>query len=101
MQTPLDEIPGNSTTIKLENLRKTLVRLESFLKVHMTLHENTRMAVAIFGSEKEAQKAIKITINNKQISMAPAPIYDPLTQKGFTIRAWDILLNTNKPELEF
>jgi RNA recognition motif-containing protein len=100
MQTPLDHLPGNDSTTKIRSLSQALAHLESFTSIRTATQDDTKLAVALFGSEKDALKAQKIMLSNDQeITMIPAPIFNPISAKSKTIRVWDIPLNTTKQEL--
>ena len=59
------------------------------------------MALAIFGSQEEANKATNLQINEDcMIEMRTAPTRDTNEIKSRTIRVWDIPLGTTTPELK-
>jgi RNA recognition motif-containing protein len=100
MQTPLNSLPGQNDSAKINNLKQALARLESFTTVRTTTQDNQKMAVALFVSEKDAARAQQVTLSDGQsVTMEAIPIFDPISAKSKMIRAWDIPLNTTKPEI--
>lgn len=100
MQTPLEQLPGNHQAAKIRSLSQALTHLESFTSIRTSIQDGTKMAIALFGSEKDAIKAQTVTLsNNQEITMENIPIYNPFQAKSKTIRAWDIPLNTTKQEI--
>src|SRR5436305_12614028 len=93
-------IPGQNIIQKINLLTKIHARLESFISIRSTTQQDTQIITAIFGSISDANKAKNITLeDNTTIHMQEAPVYNGITAKSKTIRAWDIPLNVTSDEV--
>jgi hypothetical protein len=85
----------------MQTLSQALSKFESFTSLKTAQQGDTKIAIAMFGSQKEAEKTETVMINdNQSVHMQPMQLINPLDAKTKSIRAWDIPLNTNTQEVQ-
>src|SRR5438552_16139473 len=91
-----EKLPGNTDSEKIRSIIQALVHLESLISIKIVQQQETKTVVAIFGAQKDAEKAKNLTLLDKStIQMGEAQMYNSAEAKYKTIRMWDIPLDTN------
>ena len=95
-----NKLPGENDTLKIHSIGLALARLESLTSTKLISQKGTKLIVAIFGTQKDADKAKNLTLaDNSTIYMREVQLYNAIEAKHKTIRVWDIPLNVKQNEI--
>jgi hypothetical protein len=95
------KLPGNNDNQKIRSIGQALAKLESLTSTKLITQQGTKMIVALFGTQRDAEKAKNLMLaDGCTIHMQEARLYNAAEAKYNTIRAWDIPLNTKPEEIK-